>query len=292
MRPRPPIHGRRTPRASGARPLLAPALLALLAPIAAGCREEPRPTQTAGAITVTTSELGAVHRVGADTLGDSARITRLVPEPDGDAVVFTVADPARGITAALAILAREGNGAAQLVWPDSVTRFWWSGPHRLAFEAASGQGVHVVVNVHAASLAPVASARDSVPPAPRVDEWLGAANRARATAYIDSVRVQPEGEPQESALRYTVTSAVPAPADSLVAFHVIARGSESANGGADGGRMNPAWYILDARTRAVTPVDSITGRAEAMPEGAAGWAEGRFFYVKGEGVWEARVRRP
>ncbi|MDQ3698113.1 MAG: hypothetical protein M3373_08830 [Gemmatimonadota bacterium] len=263
-------------------------LLALAAVSGPACRGEERPAAAATALVVETTDRGVLRVIGADTLGDSARITRLLPEPDGEAIAFTFADPARGVDAGLGILDR-GRDTAQLVWPNSVTTVWWSDAHRLAFQSASGPGgVHAVVNVHAPAFEHIESAHDSVPAraAPPERDWP-AGVRDRVTAYVDSLRVQPEGEPQEGQLRYTVVSALPAPGDSIVAFYVIARGSPAER--AD--RLNPAWYVLDVHSGSVAPVDSIVGPAASLPESAAAWTDAtRFVYVKGGTVREAQVR--
>src|SRR3989337_1969 len=86
------------------------------------------------------AELGAI---GGDTLSEAARFLPLPPEADGDAIVFTFADSARGVTSGLGIIDRRLS-SAQLLWPDSVTRAWWIGPHSLAFATRTGSGVRVV----------------------------------------------------------------------------------------------------------------------------------------------------
>lgn len=121
---------------------------------------------------------------------------------------------------------------------------------------------------------------------------LESAARAQATRYIDSLRVQPAGVPADgSTLRYTVTAVLPSPspADSLAAFHVVARGAPA------GERLNPAWYLLDLRGGGVAPLDSITGATgatDALPDRSAAWIDGaRFVYAKGLVLYEGRVRR-
>ena len=237
------------------------------------------------AVSVSVSERGSARIIGRDTLSDSARVVTVTPEPDGDAIAFTFADTVRGITAGLGIIDRR-RAAAELIWPDSVMRAWWIEPHSLAFVTTTGsQGARVVVDVHAESLRtverrPAATPRtDSLPPG-----TLDAA-RARATTYIDSIRVQPGGQPQRSQLRYAVTGLLPAPRDSLWAFHVIARGT-------GGQRVNPTWYALDLRTGIVQPIDSVVGSAAILPEKAAAWVDGeRFVYAKGPTLHEARIVR-
>jgi hypothetical protein len=265
-------------------------LLSLLATACTATGERRTAGAEGGALDVATAERGSIRVMGtdtlADTLSDSATVTRVIPEPDGEAVAFIFTAPARRVTAGLALIDR-ARARAQLVWPDSVSSAWWSGPHRLAFQSATGdRGVRAVVDVHASVLQPVDAAQDT---APRATPSAGAAIAAaevRATAYIDSLRVQPDGVPQSGSLRYTVTRIVPAPSDSLAAFYVIARGP------AGGERLNPAWYALDLRSNRIAPIDSITGPARALPGGAGAWADSaRFVYAKGPALIEARVTR-
>src|SRR5688500_19873301 len=58
--------------------------------------------------------------VGADTLSDSARVVRVIPEPDGDGVIVMFTDPARRISSGLAIVDRR-MANPQLLWPDSAS---------------------------------------------------------------------------------------------------------------------------------------------------------------------------
>ena len=257
-------------------------LLLLLAACVERADRAAPPSDVVG-IDVATGERRLVHAVGADTLSDAVAITRVVPEPDGDAVAIVFADASRRVSAGLALV--DPPRGVRLVWPDSVGAVWWSGPHRLAFQSATGtRGVHAVVDVHADTLRHVEAAHDTASPAPRSAEPAGA--RARATAYIDSLRVQPEGTPERGALRYTVTRVVPAPGDSLVAFYVVARGD------GEGERLNPAWYVLDVASGHVASVDSITGPARTLPEEGAAWTQaGRFIYAKGASLAEARITR-
>jgi hypothetical protein len=269
---------------------LAAAIACIAIVLSPACREKAPPPEAPKPLRIVTEEIGEIAGVGVDSLSDSAVVTAVIPEPDGETVALVFADPAKGVTAALAILTR-GRDTAQLVWPDSVRAAWWSAEHRLAFQSASGaQGVHAVVDVHARELEHLEGAHDSIPPAPRDSAWPNAA-RARAVAYIDSLRLQPEGEPSTGNLRYEVVHALPSPeaADSVVAFYVAARGPGA---GAATGRVNPAWYILDGRTRAVVPVDSLTGDARGMPERGAGWgASDLFVYARGGAIRAARLRR-
>lgn len=259
--------------------------------LAACARDDTRPNESAAGSTaasvpglvITTGERGSTRIIGTDTLSDSARIIAVAPEPDGDAIAFTFADAARGISAGLGILERQRQ-LPQVIWPDSVGGAWWSGPHELTFVAAIGtRWARVVVDVHAESLRTLDRDPRSIE-RPEMSEPSPAV-RARATAFIDSLRVQPTGQPQQSQLQYVVTSVLMAPRDSVGAFHVIARG-------ASGERVNPAWYAIDLRSGTVQPIDSVVGPAEIMPEGAAAWVDGeRFIYAKGPTLHEARVQR-
>ena len=120
-----------------AKPLIVMILLAT----ALGCRQERRRPEGPRPVGVETSDVGSIHRIGADTLSDSARITHLFPEPDGASVAFTFVDSARHVTSGLGLLI-PGRDTAQLVRADSVTAVWWSAPRRLAFQSGSGSGIH------------------------------------------------------------------------------------------------------------------------------------------------------
>ncbi len=263
----------------------------LLLLLAACQRADDRPAASAqasgAALTITTERRGNLQIVGVDTLSEFARVLALFPEPDGAAIAFTFADSVSKISSALGLL-DSGKESAQLIWPDSVANVDWPGSHRLSWTASSTRGgVHAVVDVHNAELGHIEEEHPmrTATVAPRNAEAVDASARARATAYIDSLRLQPTGVPSVGTLRYTVARLVHAPSDSLVAFYVIARGEGSE-------RMNPAWYALDLRTALVSPVDSLTGRANALAETAAEWIENnRFVYVKGLTLHEARVRR-
>jgi hypothetical protein len=272
------------------------ALAAAAATLAGGCMREGdngagRRSRTAPVpLTVSRASRANLAVVGRDMLSDTATILGVYPEPDGDAVAFTFADPHRRVTAGLALTQRRDSAAA-LLWPDSVRAVWWSAPHAIAFTTASGTGVHVVVDVHAES-ASVTLDTAARPPAAAVT--VGAAPPAldgrdptvvRAAAYIDSLRVQPAGRPQGSVLRYQVAAMRVAPDGRLGAFYVIA--TDSANR-----RFNPAWYAIDVESGSVTPIDEIVGPVASMPGTAAGWAAGaRFFYTKEKALWEADVKR-
>ena len=245
--------------------------------------------QTSGTnLTILTERRGNLQIVGADTLSESARVLALFPEPDGAAIAFTFADSASKVSSALGLL-DSGKESAQLIWPDSVTHVVWPGAHRLSWTASSTHGgVHAVVDVHNAELSHIEEDHP-IPPTTSAagnSEAADLSARARATSYIDSLRLQPIGVPSKGTLRYSVTRVVHSPSDSLVAFYVIARGSEGSE------RMNPTWYALDLRTGLVAPVDSLTGSANALAETTATWIEnGRFVYVKGLTLHEAKVRR-
>ncbi|MGQ0712612.1 MAG: hypothetical protein ACT4PJ_02650 [Gemmatimonadaceae bacterium] len=222
-----------------------------------------------------------VSSIGADTLSDSARIIRLAPEPDGQSVAFTFADPAKGITRGLGIGQASSSQASQLAWPDSVTAFWWSAPHELSFIAGTGQGVLVVVDVHAAQLEALRMAKGRQRPQPSggPDAARGDAE-SRARMYIDSLRVQPEGNPQRSALRYQPDTVILAAGDTLAAVHVTAS--------ANGGQVNPAWYLLHIPSRRIQPIDSLVGQSAGLPPTAGQWdARGVFYYAKERSIWRA-----
>lgn len=227
--------------------------------------------------------IASIRTIGADTLSDSARVLRLIPEPDGRSMAVLFADPARGVSAGLALLEPERQRTL-LVWPDSVGAVWWSGEHRLAFESRTGTaGVHAIVDVHADSLEHLEAAHDTTPPSAVPTSGDLDAARARATAYIDSIRGQPEGVPQQGQLRYMVTVVEPSPRDSVAAFYVAARGR-----GDD--RVNPAWYLLHLPSGRIAPIDSVTGPASALPADAAAWTrDGGLLYAKGSAVHRARV---
>jgi len=271
------------------RPVFAILLLLLFMACQRSDNEPASQASSSGAaLSITTERRGNLQIVGADTLSESARILALFPEPDGAAIAFTFADSASNVSSALGLL-DSGKESAQLIWPDSVANVDWPGSHKLSWTASSTRGgVHAVVDVHSAELGHIEDAHPvpAVKAPPGNSEAADAAARARATAYIDSLRLQPTGVPSQGTLRYSVTGLVHAPSDSLVAFYVIARGSEGSE------RMNPSWYALDLRTGLVAPVDSLTGKANALAETAAAWIEnGRFVYVKGLTLHEARVRR-
>jgi hypothetical protein len=123
----------------------------------------------------------------------------------------------------------------------------------------------------------------------------GSAPMERASAYIDSLRTQPGGRPERSALLYRVRTILMAPEGDLAAFYVTAADSgqrRRASADSAAGQVNPGWYALDVRSWAVAPIDEVVGPAAEMPASAAGWtADGRFVYAKRLAIWEAEVRK-
>lgn len=249
---------------------------------AAGCEGVDRPAADeapAVRIIVSVRSRGNVRVIGPDTLSEWARILRVHPEPDGDAVAVLFADSARGISAGLA-LEDERTASIRLVWPDSVDQVWWSDEHELSFTSATGDGVYAVVDVHGDSL--VTLQRITVVP-PSRGESVDRALLGRAQRFVDSVRVQPTGIPQHSAMTYTVTALIPDPSGRLAAFYVAARDTL-------GRELNPSWYATHLRADATTLIDEIVGLASDLPRSAAGWtSEGDFIFAKGATLHEARV---
>ena len=254
----------------------------------AGQGDRPAGAAAGGALAVTTTPRTTLRVVGRDTLSDSARVVRLVPEPDGDAVAFVFADPERRIHAGLGIVQRD-TAAVQLLWPDSVSGVWWRGPHAIAFSTATGRGSYVVVDVHAkeATVTPAGAGSDAAGPAPgdtaaAITAARDAAQR-RAIAFVDSLHVQPTGQPQKgSALRYEVRSVLMAPGGRMGAFYASATDSA-------GRRVNPAWFVIDPRSGAVAQVDEVVGPAAELPETAGGWTESTFVYARRLGLYETVV---
>jgi hypothetical protein len=263
-------------------------LLVISCLLESGCIGKPDDTErvASSVFTASTQPITTVVHVGSDTLSDSVRIDGLEPEPDGQSIAFLFADPAKGITRGLAIVQSSGAQQPQLVWPDSVTSFWWSGAHQLSFIAGTGHGVRVVVNAHAAELealdatgsqhnSPPGEAR-SIEGTPRVGAL------ARAQEFIDSVRIQPTGTPQRSVLRYQPDTVLIAPGDTLAAVHVSADMTE-------GAKVNPAWYLIHLPSRHVVAIDSLTGRSSGLLSSAGRWgSNGVFYYAKEQSIWQAR----
>src|SRR5687768_1196476 len=252
--------------------------------IITGCvgEQEKIKASAASRLTTTTTSLAAITVVGIDTLSDSAWIHHVQPEPDGGSIAFLFADPANGITRGLGLVESSGTVGAQLAWPDSVTSFWWSGTHQLSFTAGTGQGVRVVVDAHAAQL----EALQITGGQSRSTTQLPARNSStaalsRAQAFIDSIRIQPGGTPQGSALRYLADSIILAPGDTFAAVHVLATDSR-------GTIVNPAWYLAHLPSGNVQPIDSLTGRSTGLPPSAGQWgADGAFYYAKERSIWRA-----
>lgn len=251
----------------------------------AACAEEPErgATPESPAFAAPIQPRSTVRALPTDTLSDAARIVRLVPEPDGQAVAVLFADSLSGVSSGLA-LNELGEDRMELLWPDSVSNVWWPSAHVVAFTTQTGRGVRVVIDVHAESLTVIERLDDSlaVPAIAPADESEA---RARATTYIDSVFAQAEGRATRGELTYAVARLLPQREGDLVAVYVL--GSTS-----DGRRSNPAWYLLDRRTRQMTRVDAVVGPAEQMPEDGAGWTEsGLFLYAKGLTIWSAEPTR-
>jgi hypothetical protein len=261
---------------------LATLVLAALAACKDAEDSETRSTPTT-VLTAHATQRVALQVVGADTLSDSARILRVLPEQDGDAIIALFADPARRTIGGLAINDRK-MANPQLVWPDSVTGFWWSGPHMLAFTTTTGSGIRLVVDVHAAALR-IADTSNTAANAPPAAMTVDSSVAQRARAYTDSVRVQPAGTPQASALTYSVTRIVPSPDGTMAAFHSAARDPS-------GALTNPSWSVLDRSSGSVAVLDRITGPLAELPGEAGDWGgNGSFFYAKGRAIWEAEIQR-
>jgi hypothetical protein len=251
-----------------------------------GCTQDqsrPGPETPIATVRVHTTQRSAFQIVGADTLSDSARVLEIHPEQDGDGLVAVFTDPERRVSRGLAIIDRR-MAAPQLLWPDSVTAVWWTGPHTLAFTTTTGTGIRLVVDVHAPELRITDTSGTSFT-RPATKTVTDSAMMQRARTYTDSVRGQVAGVPQGSALTYTVTRLIQSRDGRLAAFHTAARG-------AGGTLTNPAWYAIDRETGNVTAIDQVTGPVTELPESAGQWNEaGSFFYAKGRSVWEAEVAR-
>ena len=243
---------------------------------------ERRPAST---FTAQAQPVATITLIGMDTLSDSARIYQLEPEPDGGSIAFLFTDPAKGVTQALGIVQTSGSHQAQLGWPDSVASVWWSNPHQLTFTAGTGRGVRLVVDAHAAELKTADVTGATISPTARTKAGKGNPNEtahSRAQAFIDSVRVQPEGTPQRSALRYRADSILVAPGDTLAAVHVSAADHQ-------GSKVNPAWYLVHLPSGHVHPVDSLTGRSLGLPASGGQWgANELFYYAKERTIWRVQ----
>lgn len=253
----------------------------------AGCMSGSKDAEVRAASGLETaiSPLATISMVGLDTLSDSAWIHHLQPEPDGGSVAFLFSDPAKGVSRGLGLVGSSGSPRPQLVWPDSVATFWWSGAHQLSFTSGTGQGVRVVVDVHAARLEALERTGSSTPPPTDRDvRTADSAALARAQAFIDSIRVQPQGRPQGSTLRYRADSIMLAPGDTFAAVHVSANDSQ-------GTTVNPAWYLVHLPSGHTQPVDSLTGRSTGLLSSAGQWSsDGAFYYAKERSIWRAQPR--
>lgn len=259
------------------------ALTSILVLACKGKSEETVPADPATVLLVHTTQRAVFQVVGADTLSDHARIIAILPEQDGDGIVALFTDPARQVSAGLAILDRRMT-TPQLLWPDSVTGMWWTGPHMLAFTTMTGEGIRLVVDVHAAELQVADTLTTGVIPLPAL-AVADSLTTHQARAYIDSIHMQSTGAPQRSMLTYSLTRAVPSPDMTMVAFHSVARDIH-------GALANPSWFILDRTSQSVTLLDRITGSASELPAQAGEWsANTSFYYAKGDAVWEAEIRR-
>jgi hypothetical protein len=250
------------------------------------CQDAPEARSTSApnvALTAHATQRAAFEIVGADTLSDSSRITRILPEPDGDGVVVQFADPARRVSSGLAIIDRK-MAQPQLLWPDSVMAVWWTGPHMLAFTTTTGSGIRLIVDVHAATVSIADTTRTGISKPPEA----GTVDRSvteRATAYIDSLHLQPSGIAQTSSLKYSLTRVVLSPDGTMAAFHSAARDPS-------GGLTNPAWFVLDRTSGTVAPLDRITGAGPELHADAGEWSGNRsFLYAKSGSVWEAEIQR-
>ena len=258
-------------------------ILGMLIITGPGCATDRKDVQstTISALTASLSPVAVIQVVGVDTLSDSASIHRVQPEPDGGSVAFVFADPAKGIVGGLGLIETSGAQTAQLAWPDSVTTFWWSGAHQLSFSSGTGQGVRVVVDAHAAQLSALeVTGTQATSLQQQSDARVSHATALlRAQAFIDSVRIQPEGTPQGSALRYEADSIVLAPGDTFAAVHVRATDIR-------GIKVNPAWYLTHVPSGHMHGLDSLTGRSAGLPAAAGQWgADGRFYYAKERSIW-------
>lgn len=233
---------------------------------------------------VTTQPIATVAVIDADTLSDSVRILAVSPEPDGGSVAFLFADPTRQVTRGLALAQASGAQRVRLVWPDSVSSMWWSKPHELSFTSGTGQGVRVVINAHAAQLEAIEGGgplRDTVNTSPANAELIRR-SLSRAQAFVDSVRVQPQGAPHRSTLRYSADRILLAPGDSLAAVHVTATGPE-------GRQVNPTWYLMYIPNGDMQPLDSLVGAPWGLTAEAGRWGgDGAFYYAKDQSIWRAR----
>ena len=258
--------------------------------VALGCMSGEKGTKSvrASAFSVSVEPFATVSLMGPDTLSDSARILELYPEPDGGSVTFRLTDPLKHISSGLGIVQATGSRQAQLVWPDSVVSAWWAGPHELGFIAGTGTGVRIIVDVHATQLQAIeASEGRGRPPGSKLPSTEHSAKLAieRTQAFIDSVRVQPEGIPQHSTiLQYRADTVTVAPDTLVAAVHVSARDRT-------GKRSNPSWYLLHIPSGHVEPVDSLTGSSPGLPTSGGQWTTaGVFYYAKERSIWRVQPK--
>lgn len=260
------------------------ALIGLISLLGCGTGQEDTGKASISTFSAVAEPLITVSAIGVDTLSESGWISHITPEPDGASLAFIFADPAKGVTRALGIVQASGQQISHLVWPDSVMFVWWSGPHELRFAAGTGQGVYGVIDAHAAALEALAVA-DSAGIHRGAAVTGSDAQRqalARVQSFIDSVRVQPEGTPQQSALHYRADTVIVAAGDTLAAAHVAAA--------TNGSSVNPAWYLVHIESGSVHAIDSLIGRSIGLPRSAGGWdTTGRFYYAKERSIWRARV---
>ena len=241
---------------------------------ALSCTSKESPSANTGPLTATVSTLDSAATLGANPLGDSARILSVVPEEDGEAIAVVLSDPAQQVSAAL-LLAERRRGGMHLVWPDSVDVAWWPATHQLAFRTATGRGSRVVVDVHSATLEAIEREIPDVA-IPGTPSSLD----GRAGAIVDSLLNGPTTA--GAGLRFQALSAVPS-RSGLVAVY-------AATTDASGRRWNPRWVITDSAYRNAVSIDSITGPAAELPA-TGGWIRGnRFVYAKGRTILEAAVR--
>ena len=258
--------------------------------VALSCMSEEKGANSTrtSAFSITVEPFATVNLIGPDTLSDSARILELYPEPDGGSITFRFTDPVKHINSGLGIVQATGTRQAQLVWPDSVVSAWWAGPHELGFTAGTGTGVRIIVDVHATQLQAIeASDGKGRPTASKSLSTERSAKLAveRTQAFIDSIRVQPEGMPQRSAiLQYKADTVTIAPDTLVAAVHVSAQDGT-------GKRSNPSWYLLHIPSGHVRPVDSLTGSSPGLPASAGQWSRtGMFYYAKERSIWQAQPR--
>ncbi|HEX3157479.1 MAG TPA: hypothetical protein VHQ45_03095 [Gemmatimonadaceae bacterium] len=242
---------------------------------------EPAPGTAAASLrAVVTHPRATLTTLDADTLADSARVTRLLPAPDGGAVAYVLDDPARARHGVLAVVTPTAD-RPRMVWPDGVRDAWWTTPQTLAFTTQAGARATVDVRADSFDVAPVLDSLPMSPPAATAPPADDTPARARVTAYVDSVYVQPGGQPTSADLRYQVRHVLVSPDRTLAAVYVA--GSDAA-----GRTVNPAWYAVDPRTGAVFPMDQVVGPVAELPQAAGAWTEtGQFLYAKGLRLWEA-----